>query len=219
MKLFFYFNALLWIVPFAEATDISVQTARAGLPGYSIQDQHDTLSLALIDVLGEIEIDHVDAPVKKERLARLTAISRSGSVSDATVKEVRWEVEVDEVHDKGRVYRAEAIRKKLASLEALAFGNTADFLEADLKSNEAQFHYFEAELEAAQVDEAYWADRFKHLDALAKIGAGSSAEAKEAGRQMRRSTVIVSTWRSKCNEQNKQLNASHSELRVSNTKP
>ncbi len=194
----------------ARASGISVLSARAGLPGYSVQDRHDELAIALIDVLGEIEIVRVDTPMKKIRLARLE--SSGGSVPPATIKEARWEIEADEVRENGRAQHADSLRQKMASLEALAAGKTDDFLNADLRSNEATLHYFEAELEAAKLDETYWGQRYAQLQALSLTGSSSPAIAHEAHRELKKSRVMTATWIAKCDEQTRQLAASRAEL-------
>lgn len=194
----------------ASANSISVLSARAGLPGYSVQDRHDDLALTLIDVLSEIEIDRVDMPMRKIRLARLEGAS--GSVPTSIIKEARWEIDADEVRDKGRAQYADSIRQKMVSLEALAAGQTDDFLNADLRSNEAMLLRFEAELEAAKLDEKYWTERYAQLQSLAVSGSSAPALAHEAHRALKKSHVMTGTCQAKCDEQTKQLLASRSEL-------
>jgi hypothetical protein len=179
---------------------------------YAINDQHDTLALALQDAITDQRTNALDKRFDSVSLEQLEKLSREGSTPGAKVLQMRLAVKNEGVQEEVLANKIEALKTKLGSLEALVSGDVRGFLKNDRDTNEAQLHQFEGELEKAQATAKLETHFYEAIHELYEQGRQPWAADHAEELYKLKMDEIVDLWRRKVAEQTKQRDAAQQEL-------
>jgi hypothetical protein len=183
-----------------------------GRVGYPIDDQHDTLSLALTDVQAASAAAAIDREADQISWTKIEDLWSKGAVPEASVRQWQLTLKLDELNRQSLAEQVATVQTKLKSLEGLKENNLPKFHQYDRETNYHQAEWYALELKKAQATADHSAVEFGYLDASYENGATPWGTWFAAKADKLKTAAAVEGWRTKLAEQRRQLAAAQANL-------
>jgi len=169
---------------------------------YPINDQHDNVTMNLLETNGDAETNQIDLVANRIHLQAVEAVP--ASIPEQTLMEERLQVKLNEWNVDGIAHHQETLRTKLKSLDALSKGAVVEFARQDRATNYEQMLWFEFELKKVRATAELKDWTYHNIHTAYLQGGqpwGSDHSAKQAADEAH---ATVRMWEAKYAEQKKQ---------------